>query len=162
RAEQERPRTATAVDLDLYDRYAGIYQRGPNSIFTITREGDRLFAQLTGQPKLEVFPESDREFFYKAVAAQITFVADGDRPPTVLVLLQSGTDLRAARLAAVPPGGRRDDKADAKALDGYVGWYELAAAGRVLAVTHSGDRLILQETGRPKIEMLAHGDREFV
>ena len=27
------------------------------------REGDRLFAQLTGQPKLEIFPKSEAEFF---------------------------------------------------------------------------------------------------
>ncbi len=161
RAEQERPRTAAAVDPNLYDRYAGLYQRGPNSIFTITREGDRLFAQLTGQPKLEVFPEGDREFFYKAVAAQITFVADSERPPTELILHQNGIDLRAARIAGIPRSGDRDAKPDAKALDSHVGWYELAI-GRVLAVTRAGDRLILQETGRPKIEMLAHGDRELV
>jgi Domain of unknown function (DUF3471) len=161
RAEQERPRTAVVVDTNLYDRFAGLYQRGPNSIFTITREDDRLFAQLTGQPKLELFPESDHEFFYKAIAAQITFVADGERAPNELVLHQNGIDLRAARIASVPHGGGREHKPDAKVLGSHVGWYEFAA-GRVLAVTRAGDGLVLQETGRPKIEMLAHGDREFV
>jgi BlaR1 peptidase M56/Domain of unknown function (DUF3471) len=160
RADQERPRTAVAIDATLYDRYAGLYQRGPNSIVTVTREGDRLFAQLTGQQKLEVFPESDREFFYKAVPAQITFVTDGDRPPTGLILHQNGTDLRAARLATLPGSGR-DDKPDARVLDRHVGWYELAPL-RALAVTRAGNRLLLQETGRPKFEVIAHGDREFV
>jgi hypothetical protein len=46
-------------------------------------------------------------------------------------------------------------------LDRYVGWYELAPL-RALAVTRVGDRLLLQETGRPKIELIARGDREFV
>ena len=161
RAEHERPRTAAAVDPNLYERYAGLYQRGPNSIFTITREGDRLFAQLTGQPKLEVFAESDHEFFYKAVAAQITFVADGERPATELILHQNGNDLRAARVAGVPRGGGRDHTPDAQLLDSHVGWYEIGAR-RALAVARADDRLVLQETGRPKIEMLAYGDREFV
>ncbi len=161
RADQERPRTAVAIDPRLYDRYAGFYQRGPNSIFTVTREGDRLFAQLTGQQKLEVFPESDREFFYKAVAAQITFVADGERPPTGLILHQNGTDLRAAWLAGLPGSHGQDDQPDAKMLDRHVGWYELGPL-RALAVTREGDRLLLQETGHPKFEVIAHSDREFV
>jgi hypothetical protein len=161
RAEHARPRTAAAVDPNLYERYAGLYQRGPNSIFTITREGDRLFAQLTGQPKLEVFPESDHDFFYKAVAAQITFVAGGEQPATELILHQNGNDLRAARIAGVPRSGGRDAKPDAKLLDAHVGWYEIGAR-RALAVTRAGDRLVLQETGRPKIEMLTYGDRQFV
>jgi hypothetical protein len=161
RADQERPRTAVAIDPRLYDRYAGFYQRGPNSIFTVTREGDRLFAQLTGQQKLEVFPESDREFFYKAVPAQITFVADGERPPTELILHQNGTDFRAAWLAGLPGSHGRDDQPDANMLDRHVGWYELGPL-RTLAVTRVGDRLLLQETGRPKFEVVAHGDREFV
>jgi hypothetical protein len=161
RADQERPRTAVAIDPRLYDRYAGLYQRGPNSIFTVTREGDRLFAQLTGQQKLELFPESDREFFYKAVAAQITFVADGERPPTGLILHQNGTDLRAAWLAGLPGSHGRDDQPDAKMLDRHVGWYELGPL-RALAVKREGDRLLVQETGRPKFEVVAHSDREFV
>jgi hypothetical protein len=161
RADQERPRTAVAIDPRLYDRYAGLYQRGPNSIFTVTREGDRLFAQLTGQQKLELFPESDREFFYKAVAAQITFVADGERPPTGLILHQNGADLRAAWLAGLPGSHGRDDQPDAKMLDRHVGWYELGPL-RALAVRREGDRLLLQETGRPKFAVIAHSDREFV
>ena len=161
RAEHARPRTEAAVDPNLYERYAGLYQRGPNSIFTITREGDRLFAQLTGQPKLEVFPENDHEFFYKAVAAQVTFVSDGHQPATELILHQNGNDLRAARVAGVPRSGSRGHKPDAKVLDSHLGWYEIGAR-RALAVTRADDHLVLQETGRPKIEMLAYGDREFV
>src|SRR5258708_6947705 len=160
-ADQARPRTAIDVDPNLFDRYVGYYELGPRSIFTVTREGDRLFAQLTGQQKLELFPESDREFFYRAVAAQITFVAEGERPPTGLILHQNGTDLRAAWLAGLPGSHGQDDQPDAKMLDRHVGWYELGPL-RALAVTRKGDRLLLQETGRPKFEVIAHSDREFV
>jgi hypothetical protein len=97
-ADQARPRTAIDVDPGLLDRYAGYYELGPRSIFTVTREGDRLFARLTGQRKLELFPGSDREFFYKAVAAQITFVADDERPPTGLILHQNGREFPSLRI----------------------------------------------------------------
>ncbi len=56
-----------------WSKYA--YGQG-KSILTVTKEGERLFAQLTGQPKFEIFPKSESEFFWKAVNAQITFVKD--------------------------------------------------------------------------------------
>jgi hypothetical protein len=46
-------------------------------------------------------------------------------------------------------------------FDRYVGYYEFALF-RAVAVARAGDRLIVQETGRPKLEATAHGDSEFV
>ena len=45
------------VDPKIFDGYVGQYQLAPNFILTITREGDQLFAQATGQPKFQIFPE---------------------------------------------------------------------------------------------------------
>jgi hypothetical protein len=46
--------------------------------------------QATGQEKLEVFPESDRDYFYKAFDAQITFITDSQGRATELILHQGG------------------------------------------------------------------------
>jgi BlaR1 peptidase M56/uncharacterized protein DUF3471 len=161
RADQERSRAQIALDPNLLDRYAGLYQRGPSSIFTITREGDQLFAQLTGQPKFAIFPESDGEFFYRAVAAQITFVTDSLGRPSELILHQNGRDLRAARLADVPPNDHQDVKVDAKILDSHVGWYEFNQT-RALAVTREDGRLFVQETRRPRFEVIAASAEDYV
>ena len=67
-------------------------------MFTIRKEGERLMARLTGQSFLELFPESETEFFYKAVDAQITFVKDGQGRTTELVLHQNGRDSRAKKV----------------------------------------------------------------
>ncbi|HKV04107.1 MAG TPA: serine hydrolase [Candidatus Acidoferrales bacterium] len=83
-------RKEVAVDPKLFDGYVGSYQLAPNFVLTVTREGDRLFVQATGQPKFEVFPEGDREYFYKVVDAQITFVTDSQGHATGLVLHQGG------------------------------------------------------------------------
>jgi CubicO group peptidase (beta-lactamase class C family) len=86
------------IDAKIFDGYVGQYQLGPNFILTITREGDQLFAQATGQPKVQVFPESPHDFFLKAVDAQITFETDSTGRATNLTLHQNGANLPAQRI----------------------------------------------------------------
>ena len=90
-------RTEVEVDPAIYDDYAGRYRLAENVIFTVTREEDRLFVQLTGQPRFEVFPESETSFFLRVVDAQITFGRSDDGSVDHLVLHQNGVDQRAAR-----------------------------------------------------------------
>lgn len=71
--------TPAALQLDptALDAFVGKYDYGEGRvILTVTREGTHLFAQLTGQPRLEIFPGSPTEFFWKSVNARITFVPD--------------------------------------------------------------------------------------
>jgi hypothetical protein len=79
-----------AIDSKILDSYVGSYQLALNFILTVTREGDHLFTQATGQGKLEVFPESDHDFFLKVIDAQITFETDSQETATGLVLHQGG------------------------------------------------------------------------
>ncbi len=92
-------RTAVEVDPAIYDAYVGRYQLVENLVFTVTRQGDRLFVQLTGQPRFEVFPESESRFFLRVVDAQITFGRAEDGSVDHLVLHQGGVDQRAGRMA---------------------------------------------------------------
>lgn len=62
------------------------------------REGDRLFTQLTGQPRFELFAETDRDFFLKVVDAQLTFIVDAQGRATQVVLHQNGMDQVAKRI----------------------------------------------------------------
>jgi CubicO group peptidase (beta-lactamase class C family) len=91
-------RTAVAVDPRIFEGYVGRYQLRPEAIFTVTRDGSRLFAQLTGQPSFEVFPESETKFFYKIVDAQLTFEREETGRTTAIVLHQNGRDIRAPRI----------------------------------------------------------------
>jgi len=67
-------REVAKVDPALYDAYVGEYELQPGFVLGVTREGDRLMTQATGQPKVEIFPSSETEFFLKVVDARITFV----------------------------------------------------------------------------------------
>ena len=53
--------------------YAGRYEISPTFILTVRPDGGRLFVQATGQAESEVYAESETEFFYRVVNAQISF-----------------------------------------------------------------------------------------
>ena len=91
-------RTVVDVDPATYDDYVGRYRLAENVVFTVTRQGDRLFVQITGQPRFEVFPESATTYFYRVVDAQITFGRSDDGAVDHLVLHQNDMDQRAQRL----------------------------------------------------------------
>lgn len=65
------------VSPDVFDRYVGRYDYG-GAIMSVSKEGDQLFAQLTGQPRFEIFPTSETKFFWKVVNANIEFLLDED------------------------------------------------------------------------------------
>ena len=87
-----------AVDPAMLDRYVGRYQLAPNFVIAISREGDHLFLQATGQGKNKMFAEAPAEFFLQTVDAQVTFVPDGTGRATRLILHQSGRDMPAERI----------------------------------------------------------------
>lgn len=91
------PPVAT-VDARLYDRYVGRYEYTPGLIDTVTRQGERLFIQSTGQEKEELFPESEGVFFAKGQDWRVVFESD-DRDAVVrLRFRQNGQDLVAKRV----------------------------------------------------------------
>ena len=55
-------------------------------------------AQATGQPKFELFPTSETEFFLKVVEAQVTFVRDEAGKVTQLILNQNGRKMPAKKI----------------------------------------------------------------
>ncbi len=89
--------TITRFDPPAFDQYAGKYQLAPGVIITISREAEHFFAQLTGQDRFEIFPESQADFFFKVVDAQLTFHKDGAGKITHLVLHQNGLDQKAPK-----------------------------------------------------------------
>jgi uncharacterized protein (TIGR03435 family) len=79
-----------AIAPKLLDGYTGKYELGRGFMLTIARDGDHLNAQATGQGMLPIFPETERDFFLKAVDAQIAFVTDASGRATEIILRQNG------------------------------------------------------------------------
>lgn len=91
-------RQAIALDPAVYDGYVGEYEIAPGFSIAITKEGGKLMAQATGQPKLELLPESPTKFFVKEVAVQIEFVVEAAGKATSLVLYQGNRQLPAKKI----------------------------------------------------------------
>ena len=152
------------VDPKIFEGYVGQYQLAPNFILTVTREGDQLFTQATGQSKVQVFPESQRDFFLKVVDAQITFETDANGRATSLTLHQNGANMPAKRIegevAPAAPKEHKEITVDPKLFDGYVGQYQLAP-NFILTITREGDQLYAQATDQPKVPIFPESERDF-
>jgi len=85
------------VDPAIYDAYVGEYELAPGFVLAVTREGNRLMTQATGQGKVEIFPYSETEFFLKVTDAQITFVKSPAGSVDQIVLHQNGRDVPGKR-----------------------------------------------------------------
>ncbi|HYK05188.1 MAG TPA: serine hydrolase [Thermoanaerobaculia bacterium] len=158
-----KERKEVAVDPKLLDRYVGRYQLAPNFILDITRDESRLYIQATGQPRFELFPSGEHEFFLKVVDAQLTFTTPPEGRATSVTLHQNGASQPARRLEGEPPPpppAPKEVAIDPKLLDNYTGRYQLAPAF-VLTVTREGDGLFVQATGQGKAQVFPMSEREF-
>ncbi|MCZ6681504.1 MAG: serine hydrolase [Candidatus Poribacteria bacterium] len=98
RYELEAVRKTAKIAPEIFEKYVGKYELQPGVIFYVTMEDDKLMVQLTGQEKIQVFPESEDKFFSKIVDAQITFLKDNNGNVDRLMLHQGGRELIAHKM----------------------------------------------------------------
>ncbi len=90
-------RKEVAVPAKILAEYVGSYELGPGFVFVVTLEDDQLVTQITGQPKVPIFAESETMFFPKVVDAEIEFFKNEKDQVTHLVLHQGGRDTKALK-----------------------------------------------------------------
>ena len=88
------PRVAVALAPAAMDGFVGRYELRPGFVLELTRDGDKMFGQATGQPKFALMPVSATTFYVKEVDAEIVF----DNGNSQLTLLQGGRKLPGKRL----------------------------------------------------------------
>ena len=147
--------TDATVESTQFDALVGRYAYPGGAILTVTREGDRLYAQLTGQPRFEIFPGGNDLYFWKVVDAQIQFVRNDAGQVTHGIHRQGGSEFEVARMEA-----EEEVTLGADQLEEYVGQYSYPG-GAVLTVTREEGQLYAQLTGQPKFEIFARGDDVF-
>ena len=89
---------------------------------TVTVEDGHLFAQLTGQPKIEIFPKRPMSFSGKIVDAQVVFLRDEKGEVIAARHTQGGATFKAPKLG--------DDavKLTPEQLDVFLGQYQYGPA----------------------------------
>jgi D-alanyl-D-alanine carboxypeptidase len=89
---------------EILDRYAGVYRIDPQTVRTVTREGDRLFTQRQGYPKLEALPAGPNDFFYRDTMDRLRFLTDSSGKVTGLLMdRRYGGEERAVRVDEPAP-----------------------------------------------------------
>lgn len=88
-----KERKAVPVASAILDKYVGEYQLMPGVAVTLTNEGGKLMLSLVGQPKMELFAESETDFFLKNVDAQVRFERDAAGNMTQMLFKQGGATL---------------------------------------------------------------------
>jgi CubicO group peptidase (beta-lactamase class C family) len=98
-------RTAIKISPAVLDRYVGKFDLPGVVTAEIIRENDQLMVIPQGQPKVELFPESETKFFLKIVDAQIEFQKDENGKFNQITLYQNGQSLKGMRIdpMAIPP-----------------------------------------------------------
>lgn len=86
------------VDAKTFDAYVGEYELAPGFILSVFREGEKLMTQATGQPKFEIFAESETTFAPRAFPAKLTFVKDSEGKVTAVLLNQGGREVNGKKI----------------------------------------------------------------
>ncbi|MFC1725365.1 nitroreductase family protein [candidate division KSB1 bacterium] len=96
----EIPVTKKEIKLNpkILEQYRGEYEFNENLKISVTTENSRIFVQMSGQPKTEIFAETENKFFPKVVEADITFVKGPDSKVTGLVLKQGTVEMKAKKI----------------------------------------------------------------
>ena len=86
------------VDPGVLASYVGRYMLAPTFVLAVRADGGRLFIQATGQDEFEVFAESETDFFYRVVNAQVSFDQPQGGVVLSLSLHQNGKHMPGRRL----------------------------------------------------------------
>ena len=97
----ESPLAQQRIELslppDVLEKYLGNYEIQPGVTLAISRDGNKLYEQLTGQQPLRIYASAPNEFFLRVVDAQISFVPRADGTIASLILHQNGRNTPAIR-----------------------------------------------------------------
>ena len=93
---------AVAIESRLYDVYVGDYRSDFGLLMTFSREAGQFLMQAGKQPKVELIPQSERDFFIKGADVRITFRVGENGRATGITLNQGGNKMMAQRVASQP------------------------------------------------------------
>jgi len=93
RSKKDNPIVPIVVDDKILESYVGKYELSPDLIITITKTGNQLKTQLTGQSEILIFAKSNNVFNLKDVEAQLTFNSNDDGQVESVTLLQGGQEM---------------------------------------------------------------------
>ncbi len=142
------------VDKSKFSLYEGQYSYPGGAILTVTQEEGRLYAQLTGQQKFEIFPKGDHMFFWKIVQAQIEFKLNNKGRVGYAIHKQNGSEAKVNKMEE-----RKSIKFNSKFFKSYAGEYEMS--GKWVKVWEEKGDYFTQIEGQPAFKILPKSTTRF-
>lgn len=87
------------LNSTVLDNYAGRYLVNPDRVLNVTKENDKLFAEPTQSPKVELFPISENVFIRKDAPIQYGFLKKPDGKIDTAKISSQGSTSLAPRLS---------------------------------------------------------------
>ena len=91
-------RKAVQLDPKIYEDFVGLYEFPQGFKITITTQDGRMFAQVSGQPSVELFPESESKYFFEVVNAEAKFIRNTSRKVTEMMIYQGGVEAKGKKI----------------------------------------------------------------
>ncbi len=152
-----KKRTAVKLDSAMLDAVVGVYKISNGVFREVTREGDRIFTRRTGSGRLEAFPSSETEFFYKDSFAYFIMVKNKKGEVKKMIMYSDGGTDEAIKTGK--PAARKFVKLPAAVLDSYVGEYIMPDFHAT--VSRQDDRLFIRAGENVPDEMFAEAEDKF-
>jgi CubicO group peptidase (beta-lactamase class C family) len=83
-------RREAPIEPAKFDNYVGRYLVSETFSLVVTRDGNRLYIQGTGEPRAELFAEGDDRFFLRDINAEIKFDTDSSGRARSMAITQEG------------------------------------------------------------------------
>ncbi len=146
------------VPAEILEEYVGQYEMEYGVLATIRREDEKIFAQLTGQPQVQVYPESETKFNYRDIEASIRFERDEKGDISQFVLHQNGKDhiAKRRRVGEEPV----EIEINPESLDALVGEYRYDD-DLSFTVTRERSQLWVRLTGQRKMKVYPKSKSRF-
>ncbi|MEF3308806.1 serine hydrolase [Paenibacillus sp. GYB004] len=93
-----------SFDRERYERYVGTYRLGEegndgdSTIARVLIEEDRLFMQITGKVRLELYPSTQTRFFVRLIPVEVEFLCDGEGKAEKLIVIQEDAETPGVRI----------------------------------------------------------------
>jgi hypothetical protein len=145
------PVVDASIDPQTFLEYVGKYDY-QGAVMEVTVVDNRIYAQLTGQEAIEIFPSGRDSFFWKVVEAEVAFQRNEKGEIKAAQHTQNGATFSAPKIVD-------DVELTEVQLEAFVGRYRYGVA--VMTCTREGRQLYAQLTGQPKFPIFPLNETTF-
>lgn len=93
----EAKRVATTLPAETLDHYVDVYALSPEAKFSISRDGNKLFAEAPNKSKVELVAEAEDKFFIRKSDVRLSFTIENEKA-THMTLHRAWRDSLAKRV----------------------------------------------------------------